>query len=113
MMMYAAGYYELKAKMVAALAHPVRLQVLDMLSEGEASTGLLVAALSLPQPLVSQHLAVLRSVGVVVRRREGTRQFYALSDPSIATACALMGEIVGRMARRESERLAPLAAQAR
>jgi DNA-binding transcriptional ArsR family regulator len=113
MMVRAAGYYEMKAKTVAALAHPVRLQILEVLAEGEASTSRLVAALLLPQPLVSQHLAVLRSVGVVVRRREGTRQLYALSDPAIAAACALMGEIVGRMAGRESERLAPLATHAR
>jgi len=63
------AFYEEKARTVAALAHPVRLAILDRLSEGPASTGSLVEELELPQPLVSQHLAVLRQAGVVARER--------------------------------------------
>ena len=103
------AFYEEKARTVAALAHPVRLAILDRLSEGPLSTGSLVEELELPQPLVSQHLAVLRQAGVVAREREGARQVYRLADPKIAAACGLMGEIVTRLVEAERERLRPLA----
>lgn len=108
-MLQSTAYYEEKAKTVAALAHPIRLQILDALSAGEASTGALVLALDLPQPLVSQHLSVLRAVGVVLRRRDGARAVYRLADPAIAVACGLMGDIAARLAQQQRERLTSLA----
>jgi ArsR family transcriptional regulator len=101
-------FYERKARTVAALAHPVRLAILDELSEGERSTGDLVHALGLHQPLVSQHLAVLRQAGVVERRREGNRRFYRLANSKIARACGLMSDVLITIADAERERLTGL-----
>jgi ArsR family transcriptional regulator, zinc-responsive transcriptional repressor len=110
-----ADYYDVKARTVAALANPVRLALLDELAKGPHSAGELVRALAVPQPLVSQHLAVLRSAGVVVRERQGTLRIYRLSDPKIAFACALMGEIVLGLLDRErtaAARVASVGAEA-
>ena len=104
-----ADLYEEKSRIVSALAHPVRLAILDCLATGPSSAGGLVSALDLPQPLVSQHLAVLRKAGVVTLARRGSRHIYALADPQVSTACALMGEIVARLIQAERTRLAPLA----
>jgi DNA-binding transcriptional ArsR family regulator len=99
-------YYEAKARAVAALANPVRLAILDELSLGPRTAGDLVRALAVAQPLVSQHLAVLRAAGVVVRERDGANRIYRLADPKIARACGLMGEIVQSIADRARAALA-------
>jgi ArsR family transcriptional regulator len=91
--------------MVSAMAHPVRLAILDELARGERSAGDLVLALRLPQPQVSQHLTVLRSAGVVMRRRSANRQIYRLADPMIARACGMMSAVVDQLSRAERERL--------
>lgn len=90
---------------MSALAHPVRLAILDELAGGEQTTGALVEALELPQPLVSQHLARLRGAGVVEWRREGTRRLYRLADPKIARACGLMSDIVVALASAKRQEL--------
>lgn len=107
------GFYERKARTVAALAHPVRLAILDELSLGERSAGDLVKALGLPQPLVSQHLTVLRAAGVVRRRRDANRQIYGLADPTIARACRMMSDVVQQLVAAEQDRLRPIARPAR
>ena len=62
-----------------AVAEPRRRQIVDVIAAGERSVGDLVAALGLPQPLVSKHLRVLREVGVVVVRDEGRQRLYRLN----------------------------------
>jgi DNA-binding transcriptional ArsR family regulator len=62
-----------------AVAEPRRRQIVEVIAAGERSVGDLVAALGLPQPLVSKHLRVLREVGVVVVRDEGRQRLYRLN----------------------------------
>lgn len=72
-----------KAEFFRALAHPVRIRILEALCGGERSVHELQRALGLDQPVVSQHLAVLRGKNVVTTRKEGTSVNYALGDPLI------------------------------
>ena len=72
-----------KADFFRALAHPVRIQILEILGEGERSVQELQQELELEQPVVSQQLAVLRGRNVVIPRKVGTTVRYALSDPLI------------------------------
>jgi DNA-binding transcriptional ArsR family regulator len=60
----------------AAVAEPHRRQILDLLAGAERPVGDLVAALRLSQPLVSKHLRVLRTAGLVVAREEGRQRIY-------------------------------------
>ena len=83
---------EFKAEFFRALAHPVRIRILEVLVRGERSVQELQDALALGQPVVSQQLAVLRAKNVVVARKEGTTVRYALRDP-------LVGELLS-VARR-------------
>ncbi len=63
-----------------AIAEPRRRQILDLLARGdEHAVGALVAALRLPQPAVSKHLAVLLAVGVVAVTRRGKHRLYRLN----------------------------------
>jgi DNA-binding transcriptional ArsR family regulator len=72
--------YRLQARMVKALAHPTRLQMLALLREGERCACEFGPLLGLGQANVSQHLAVLRRAHLVNTRRDGVRVMYRLSD---------------------------------
>ncbi len=77
--------YEQVAALVKALAHPVRLQILQILqTEGEACVCHLEVVLGQRQPYISQQLMRLRDAGLVVDRRDGMNVFYALADEQIA-----------------------------
>jgi DNA-binding transcriptional ArsR family regulator len=81
-----------KAEFFKALAHPLRIRILEILRHGDRSVYELQSALGLDQSTVSQHLAVLRAKHVVVARKEGTTVRYACRD-------ALVGDLLD-VARR-------------
>ena len=81
-----------KARFFKALAHPIRIRVVELLVERDRTVQELQAALTLDQSSVSQHLAVLRANQVVTARKEGATVRYALRDP-------LVGDLLG-LARR-------------
>ena len=72
-----------KAEFFKALAHPLRIRILECLATGPRSVQELQEALSADQPTVSQQLAVLRTKNVVVTRKQGTVVNYDLRDPAI------------------------------
>jgi ArsR family transcriptional regulator len=82
-----------KADFFRALAHPIRIRILETLGAGERSVQELQQALDLDQPIVSQQLAVLRSRNIVVPRKVGTTVQYALSDRRISRLLAVAREI--------------------
>ena len=73
-----------KAAFFKALAHPVRIKILELLVHGEKSVQELQDALGAEQPVVSQQLAVLRASNIVNGRKEGVSVRYAVRDPLIA-----------------------------
>jgi len=72
-----------KAEFFRALAHPVRIEVLELLLQGERSVQELQEILRLDQPVVSQQLAVLRTKNIISGRKEGTSVRYFVRDPLI------------------------------
>ena len=76
-----------------ALADPKRLCVLECLAGGEVSVSDLSGRVGCQVPNMSQHLAVLRSAGLVTSRRDGNTIFYRLSDPKVLEAYRLIQAI--------------------
>ncbi|MDQ6683267.1 MAG: metalloregulator ArsR/SmtB family transcription factor [Chloroflexota bacterium] len=74
---------ERSAAVARALADPKRLCVLEQLADGERSVGELSHDVGCQVPNMSQHLAVLRSAGIVASRRDGSTVYYRLADPSV------------------------------
>jgi len=72
-----------KAQFFRALAHPVRIKILEILVRGGRTVQELQEALGLNQPIVSQQLAVLRNHGIVAAQKEGLSMRYALRDPLV------------------------------
>ncbi len=76
-----------------ALSDPKRLCVLESLAVGELSVGDLSARVNCQVPNMSQHLAVLRSAGLVTTRRTGSTVYYRLADPRVLEAYRLIQTI--------------------
>lgn len=66
-----------------AVAEASRRELLDALGTGEATVGELVDRLRMSQPQVSKHLAVLRTVGLVLVRVEGRHHWYRVNGPAL------------------------------
>ncbi len=75
--------FETEARLLALLAHPIRLQIVELLRRGEVCVCDMQAALNQRQAYVSQHLMALREAAVVTCRKDGLRVYYQLSDPRI------------------------------
>lgn len=79
---------ELIARRFAVLGDPTRLRLLSLIhAGGEASVGELVEATGSSQANVSKHLSVLLGERMVARRREGSRAFYRIADPTLMKLC--------------------------
>jgi DNA-binding transcriptional ArsR family regulator len=82
------------AVIARALADPIRLCVLEALAaHGECSVSDLSRNAGCQIPNMSQHLGVLRSVGLVASRRAGTTVYYRLADPRVLEAYQLLRDI--------------------
>ena len=92
--------YRLQADVLRALSNPRRLEIVHLLAEGPCEVGKLADELGISQPNVSQHLAVMRSIGIVEAQRDGREVRYQLADPEIVSACETMrGVLLRRISR--------------
>jgi DNA-binding transcriptional ArsR family regulator len=98
--------FERQANMCKAFANPTRLRLLDILGRGEHSIAEIQEELDISKANLSQHLAVLKSAGVVSARREGKRVLCSLAMPEVKQACQLIQNVL-RIQAREISRLSP------
>jgi DNA-binding transcriptional ArsR family regulator len=82
-----------KARFFRALAHPVRIRILETLVRSDRSVQELQEALGLEQPVVSQQLAVLRNQGIVTSEKKGLSVRYALRDAAVGELLAVARRI--------------------
>jgi DNA-binding transcriptional ArsR family regulator len=89
---------ELVAERFRILGDPLRLRLLHAIGTGELSVNELVTLTGTSQANVSKHLALLLRSGLVRRRKDGLRVFYAAADPSVFELCGLVcGSIQNRL----------------
>jgi ArsR family transcriptional regulator len=81
---------QFKASIFQALAHPTRIQILEVLRQGELPVNAILARVERDQANVSQHLATLRLRGLVANRKEGNQVFYSVRDPLLFEVLDLM-----------------------
>ncbi len=96
-------FYRRHAQMCGVFAHPLRLELLQLLHErGECTVGDLAEATGVRMANLSQHLAVMRSTNMVLSRKEGLSVYYRLADPRIMQAFDLITEVLlGHLAREK------------
>ena len=86
--------FELQADICLSLGNPKRLQILNLLKNGEMSVGEMVKAMKVAKANLSQHLSILRQKGIVLPRREGTNIYYRIAHPKITEACSIMRDVL-------------------
>lgn len=74
---------QFKAEFFKALAHPLRISILDALRDGEKTVAELSEEFEVEQANASQQLAVLRHKNIIVARKAGANVYYSVRDPSI------------------------------
>jgi len=97
----------LQASVCRTLAHPVRIAIIHLLANGPHEVGRIARELHISQPNASQHLAVMRTVGLVEALRDGREVSYRLTDPEIVVACQIMASVLRRHHQRYVEALEP------
>ncbi len=99
----------LRAQVIKALSHPLRLEILEALQPGEEKCVCdLVAELGYAQPVISKHLAVLKSAGLISARREGTKTFYKLQTPCVKEFLACIDGILKQELEARQKELSKL-----
>ena len=89
------------AEIGKALAHPVRVQMLRLLADGERCGCEFAPILQIDPSVVSRYLAVLARAGLVTSRRDGVRVMWRLTDPSVLD---VLDQIEALAATREAVR---------
>jgi ArsR family transcriptional regulator len=87
--------YRLSAKVLKALAHPVRLRILNALREDEECVCHLTTLLHSRQAYVSQQLRFLRQAGILKDRKDGLRVYYRVKDPRIFDMLDIANALTG------------------
>lgn len=97
--------FTVQADFMKALAHPTRLQILELLRSGERCVCEIFPALEMEQSSVSRHLAVLRREGILQSRKDGLKVIYSSVDPRIYDIVDLCAETTRQIWREKAEML--------
>lgn len=97
--------YELHADVCKTLANPKRIEIINLLRSGEMPVAELLKKTGLLKANLSQHLAVMRSKGIVKSRKEGLTVYYRIANPKIVKACDLMREVLYELMRERGKML--------
>lgn len=76
-------YFEEKSEFLHAMAHPVRLKILDILGSKKACVSEISEMMNTKQPNISQHLNILRNARIIKKERDGKMIFYKIIEPNL------------------------------
>ena len=88
------NFYNLHADLCKAIFNPKRLAIIDALRKNRMNVNDLSEKLKTSQSNISQHLAILKSKGLVVSVSEGSNNYYSISNPKLLKAFDLVSEII-------------------
>ena len=89
-----SGSFNSQADIFKALAHPTRLQILNLLRLEERCVCEIFPALEMEQSNISRHLAILKKEGILSMRKEGLNVYYRVNDPRIFEVLDLCADIL-------------------
>jgi DNA-binding transcriptional ArsR family regulator len=95
--------FAMQCEICKAVAHPLRLEIVDHLSRKEMGASALLAALETSKANLSKHMTQLIHAGVVEQRRDGRQVHYRLSHPEIHEACCIMRSVLYHRLKRGQE----------
>jgi len=83
-----------KSNFLKALSHPVRLEIIEYLKDGEKIVGDIVSTIGIGQSNVSRHLAALKQANILVSRQEGANVYYSVADDRVFRVLRLVNAIL-------------------
>lgn len=86
--------FELHTKLLKAMAHPKRLEIINLLGVKELTVGEIQVMLGMAQANLSQHLQALRTAKIVATRKEGKKVFYHLTHHNFVEAGSLLRQVL-------------------
>ena len=86
--------YRKHADFCKVISHPTRLQIIDILRDGEMAVTDLASQLQITVGNLSQHLNLMKQRRVLESRKEGNSVIYRLANPKMIKACCLIREIL-------------------
>jgi len=95
--------FQAKAKVLKALAHPVRLWMAEQLEQGEKCVCELVDPLGLDYSTVSKHLSVMKQAGIVEDDKRGKQVYYTLKVPCVLNFMNCVEEVLASNAKTQAE----------
>jgi ArsR family transcriptional regulator len=99
---------EMKAEILQAVAHPIRLAVVECLRDGETCVCDLAERVGAGRSNLSRHLAVMSRAGVVQARRDGLRMMYSLRTPCIVKFLTCVTDVLRHKAKAHADLLGRL-----
>ena len=90
---YDKTVYARNAELYKLLAHPVRLEILNILKLQDTSLEQLTATLRLAKANISQHLTILKMARVVQKRLDNGEAIYSIVNPDIVAPCKILKEL--------------------
>jgi len=103
-----AALFERQAEIAKAVAHPLRMAVLDFLRDGERCVCEIAERVGSERSNVSRHLAVMVRAGVLGCRKDGLKVYYRLKTPCVAEFLSCVTRVLKRQARENEKLLACL-----
>jgi len=103
-----AALFERQAEIAKAVAHPLRMAVLDFLRDGDRCVCEIAEHIGSERSNVSRHLAVMVRAGVLGCRKDGLKVYYRLKTPCVAEFLSCATRVLKRQARENEKLLACL-----
>jgi DNA-binding transcriptional ArsR family regulator len=88
-----------EAELLNALSHPARLEILELLRDGESCVCHIQAMLDHRQAYISQQLNILRQAGLITSRKDGLRVYYKISSPDLFGLLDQVKEILQKLGK--------------
>lgn len=92
--------YKIKADFLKVLSHPLRLQAIEFLKNGEKNVGAIIKFLSIPQSSLSRHLSILREAGILRSRQQGTAIYYDIENYDIFRVLRPIAEMLRKKLKK-------------
>ena len=100
--------YEIKANIIQAVSHPIRLAIADFLKNGEQCVCDIAKAIGAERSNVSRHLGVMLKGGVVGCRKDGLKMIYSLKTTCVLNFLACVSEVIREQIEGSNELLKKL-----
>lgn len=94
--------YQYHAEMCQVLSHPKRLEVINVLRDGEMSVGELAQKLGLTVGNLSQHLSMMKERHILLSRKEGNMVYYRIANPKLIRCFDMMREMLFEQIKQDA-----------